>query len=156
MSAHSLVQNELDAFSLWCSENKLTVNASKTKAVLFGTRKIVSKYALAYLMLNNDLVHYVKEYTYLGAHLDNLLIFEAHAKATRRLDSHKIKILSKTQSLTIYKQKILPSLIMLIYCMLEVMRGRFGNSKSNKIEPLEFVYKGTKDVKRIPSILMQK
>ena len=73
MSAHSLVQKELDALSLWCSENKLTVNASKTKAVSFGTRNIVSKYALAYLMLNNDLVHYVNEFTYLGAHLDNLL-----------------------------------------------------------------------------------
>ena len=43
-----------------------------------------------------------------------------------------------------------------MFCILEVMRGHFVNSKSNKIEPLEFVYKRTKDIERIPFTLMKK
>ena len=115
VDAYLLVQNELGAFSEWCTQNKLTVNINKTKAMLFGSRHTIKNAQIPHLKFNGNLEHYVKEYTYLGAHLDNLLDFEAHAKATLKIASHKIKILSKirmylteTQALTIYKQKVLP------------------------------------------------
>ena len=107
---------------------------SKLNAVVFGIKN-VNNVALPNLMLHNDLLHYVKEYTYLGTHLEELFTFEPHAKATFRLVSHRIKILQKIRKYFDYAD------------ILYVMRGHFVNFKSNKIERLEFVYRGTIDVK---------
>ena len=71
-----LVENKLDEFTVWCHENKLSINTGKT-------------------LLNNDRVHFVNEYTYLGAHLDSLLDLESQTKATLKIFSHKIIILSR-------------------------------------------------------------
>ena len=113
--ALKLVQNELDEFTVWCHENKLSINTGKTKAMLFGSRNIVKNTQLPNLLLNKDRVHFVDEFTYLGAHLDSLLDFESQAKATLKIVSHKIKILSRIrgymsndQAITIYKTKVLP------------------------------------------------
>ena len=110
-----LVQNELDEFTVWCHENKLSINTGKTKAMLFGSRNIVKNTQLPNLLLNKDRVHFVNEFTYLGAHLDSLLDFESQAKATLKIVSHKSKILSRIrgymsndQAITIYKTKVLP------------------------------------------------
>ena len=81
--------------------------------MLFGSRNIVKNTQLPNLLLNKDRVHFVNEYTYLGAHLDSLLDFESQAKAT--IVSCKIKILSRIRgfmsnnhAITIYKTKMLP------------------------------------------------
>ena len=78
----------------------------------------------AHSILNGYRVHFVHEYTYLGAHLDFLLDFESQAKVTLKI-SHKIKILSRmrahisdNQALTIYKTKVVHILIMLIFFVL--------------------------------------
>ena len=114
-TALKIVQNEIDDFAIWCQENKLSINTGKTKAMLFGSRNIIKNTQLKNLLLNGDRVHFVHEYTYLGAHLDSLLDFESQAKATLKIVSHKIKILSRIrayisdeQALTIYKTKVLP------------------------------------------------
>ena len=101
-------------FAIWCQENKLSINTGKTKAMLIGSRNIIKNTQLTNLFLNGYRVHFVHEYTYLGAHLDSLLDFESQAKVTLKI-SHKIKILSRIrahisddQALTIYKTKVLP------------------------------------------------
>ena len=75
-----LVQNKLDEFTVWFYENKLSINTGKT-------------------LLNNDRVHFVNEYTYLGAQLDILLDFESQAKATLKIVSHKTVILSRIRDI---------------------------------------------------------
>ena len=70
--ALKLVQNELDEFTVWCNENKLSVSTGKTKVMLFGSRNIVKNTQLPNLLLNNDRVHIANEYTYLGVHLSIL------------------------------------------------------------------------------------
>ena len=97
-TALKIVQNEIDDFAIWCQENKLSIDTGKTKAMLFGSRNIIKNTQLTNLLLNGDRVHFVHEYTYLGAHLDSLLDFESQAKATLKIVSHKIKILSRIRA----------------------------------------------------------
>ena len=39
--ACTLLQSDLDKLSNWCEKNRLTVNPSKTKALLFATRHVI-------------------------------------------------------------------------------------------------------------------
>ena len=64
---------------------------------------------------NDNEIHYVNIFNYLGIKLDNKLDFEMHAKECFRLVSHKLYLVSKIsniinnkQAITIYKSKILP------------------------------------------------
>ena len=82
-NALKIVQNKRDEFTVWCHENKQSINRGKTKSMTFGTRNIVKKTTLlTNLLHNNEKVHFVNKYTYLGAHLNSLLNFESQAKAT--------------------------------------------------------------------------
>ena len=109
------LQPDLNIFAQWCKLNQLTINTTKTKAMLFGTRHALKLAPKLTLRLDNKVLDFVDSYTYLGACLDGLLDFEKHAKNTLKLVAHKIKIFSKirayvnkAQALTIYKAKILP------------------------------------------------
>ena len=113
--ACTLLQPDLDKLSNWCEKNQLTVNTSKTKAMLFGMRHVIKSTPPLTLVLNDEKLQFVESYKYLDATLDNLLDFELHAKTTFKLVSHKIRIFSKirgylneSQALTVYKTKILP------------------------------------------------
>ena len=113
--AHGKVQDDLNAVVKWCSENKITMNISKTKAMAFGTRHMLKRVCHFKLLIDQQDIHYVNSFNYLGIKLDEKLDFEVHAKECLRLVSHKLYILSKirniinnTQALTIYKSKILP------------------------------------------------
>ena len=91
----TLLQSDLDKISNWCEKNRLTVNTSKTKAMLFGMRHVIKSTPPLTLVLNDEKLQFVVSYEYLGGTLDNLLNFKLHAKATFNLVSHQIKIFSK-------------------------------------------------------------
>ena len=80
--ASTLLQSDLDKLSKWCETNLLTVNTSKTKAILFETRHVVKSIHPLTLVLNDEKLQFVESYKYLDATLGNLLNFELHAKTT--------------------------------------------------------------------------
>ena len=113
--AFKWVQAELNRLQGWCKKNQLTINISKTKGMLFGTKKMIQNNQLKHFKIGIEELGYVTSYPYLGVKLDNKLTFELHVKETLKLASHKIYLLSKirkyvtgSQALTIYKSKILP------------------------------------------------
>ena len=84
-------------------------------AMVFGTRHLVERARHFDLLCENEDVHYMNIFNYLGIKLDNKLDFESHGKECLRLVAHKIYILSKirnfinkNQAIMIYKSKILP------------------------------------------------
>ena len=114
-NAHAGLQHDLNGLNEWCELNRVTINAKKTKLMLFGTNNMLKRARFPNTSIGNNNLLYVKIFNYLGVKLDCKLNFENHAKECLRLVSHKLYMLTKVrsyitndQALTIYKSKILP------------------------------------------------
>ena len=104
----------LDEINVWLKLNKLTVNVSKTKFMVFHKRRDVPKLNLS---LNNINIESVSHFTFLGIILDTALSWKYHINMIAIKISkvigilHKLKyIFPKNILLTIYKSLILPHL----------------------------------------------
>ena len=104
----------LDEINVWLKLNKLTVNASKTKFMVFHKHREVPKLNLS---LNNINIESVSHFTFLGIILDTALSWKYHINMIAIKISkvigilHKLKyIFPKNILLTIYKSLILPHL----------------------------------------------
>jgi hypothetical protein len=69
------MSDALNRLSLWCRYNKLVINSSKTKYMIFGTRNLSRVPALALAGANLELVD---EFKYLGLIIDSDLKFVPH------------------------------------------------------------------------------
>ena len=94
VDAISKVQPELDKFSKWCTENKLSLNVSKTKLMTFGTRHKVKMAENAMVNMNNSRLQIVPTYKYLGFVLDSTLTFNSQVKNIVNTVTYKANILS--------------------------------------------------------------
>ena len=114
-SLETNLQLGLNCLNRWCRLNKLTINASKTKMMSFGTRHAVKKIRGKELFLDGSKIQSVSTFKYLGFTLDSTLTFRAHISDVIRKVMHKKVILSKIMpfltkntALSIYKSMILP------------------------------------------------
>ena len=114
-SAHLWVANDLNLLTNWCYNNQLTVNISKTKVMLFGTRNMLKRGKRKDTFINGTKLQYVSHFNYLGIKLDCSLTFELHAAESLKMVAHKLYLLSRVrkfitteQAITIYKSKIIP------------------------------------------------
>ena len=71
----ALVNERLKLVFEWCSFNKLSLNASKCKYMLFTNKKIDSD---PIILLDSLPIERVNEFKYLGVHLDDKLKFNKH------------------------------------------------------------------------------
>ena len=106
---------DLAKIDIWCTENQLTINKSKTKCMLFGRKKFINANPLPIIKIDNEQIQYVDSYKYLGVTLDQGLNFNIHTQNIYKLSSHKVYMLSrihpyitKDAALKIYKSKICP------------------------------------------------
>ena len=109
------LQKALDQFTDWCGENKLTLNANKTKQMVFGTRNMVKKAKNVQLPVRCLPLQTVPTYKYLGRSLDSALTLNYHVKNVSNMISYKAILLGKIRkfltekvALKIYKSMILP------------------------------------------------
>ena len=112
---HIKLQSDLANIDVWCRRNQLTVNTSKTKCMLFGSKRFLDVRMLPKITLSGNIIQFVENFKYLGVILDNKLNFRLHAQNIYKLASHKIYVLLKIRpyitekvALRIYKTKILP------------------------------------------------
>ena len=111
-----MLQLDLDAFALWCRNNALSLNISKTKTMIFGNRHKITKIRdplPLYVQLQN--LQFVKKYTYLGITLDSEITLEPYYKSIIKKVNNKIytfrkirKYISFDIAVQIYKQTIFP------------------------------------------------
>ena len=106
---------DLAKIDIWYTENQLTINKSKTKCMLFGSKKVVNVNLLPTIKIANEQIQYVDSYKYLGVTLDQSLNFNLHVQNTYKISSHKVYLLSrirpyitKDAALNVYKSKICP------------------------------------------------
>ena len=72
----ALINDCLSKTESWMSENKLKINASKTKAMLFNSLGVTD--LQLHLHLNNTQIEFVNKLKCLGVTIDNRLTFESH------------------------------------------------------------------------------
>ena len=113
--AHQTIQPYLYKFSEWCTRKKLCINVKKTKAILFGTENMLKQARCYDIDLENESLHYVKDFNYLGIKLDCNLDYEIHATECHRIVGYKSYILTRIrkyinteQAICIYRSKVLP------------------------------------------------
>ena len=109
------LQKALDQFTDWCGENKLTLNANKTKQMVFCTRNMVKKAKNVQLPVRCLPLQTVPTCKYLGRSLDSTLTLNYHVKNVSNMISYKAILLGKIRkfltekvALKIYKSMILP------------------------------------------------
>ena len=86
---------DLAKIDIWCTENQLTINKSKTKCMLFGSKKVVNVNLLPTIKIANEQIQYVDSYKYLGVTLDQSLNFNLHVQNTYKISPHKVYLLSR-------------------------------------------------------------
>ena len=103
----------LKKLSEWCQLNRVTINNSKSKTVLFGTR-LTSKDKIKCLLGDTELEQ-IDNYRYLGVDLDRHLNYDLCITNTIKKVNHKIWLLAKlryymteSMAIKIYKGMILP------------------------------------------------
>ena len=109
------LQPALDEFAMWCKANKLTLNAAKTKLMIFGTRYRIKRAKNAMVKIGKAPLQIVPSYKYLGFNLDSTLSFSNHISTVSSMVAYKANLLAKIRkfltdevALKIYKSMILP------------------------------------------------
>ena len=109
------MQLDLAKVVKWCNSNKLSLNFTKTKCMLFGSAVKLKTSNCSRHKANSVNIDFVHHYKYLGVILDSHLTFNKNLNNIIKITAHKINLLSKVRqylrndgSLTIYKTMILP------------------------------------------------
>jgi hypothetical protein len=111
----SNINNELGKYSEWFKLNKLSINTSKTKAMLFHMPQKTLQYPI--LSLDNDIIEYVREFNFLGIVIDENLNWKSHVNKISTKISKIVGLLTKLKHflperilLNIYNALIVPHL----------------------------------------------
>ncbi len=108
-----MLQEDLELIHNWMKVNKLSLNVSKTKSMLFDYSRGASS-VLSLSLDGNDIEH-VSTYKYLGLLLDDKLSMELHISKLCSKTKMKLGMLgrirtfiSKSTAITLYKSLLLP------------------------------------------------
>ena len=111
------MQEDLDALSLWCIDNGISMNVEKTQLMLFGQPKKLKEHPTFNIVYNGSPLQSVSHYKYLGMTLDSQLNYNQHVQKTIAIVSNKLKqfrrmcfFLDKKAAVLVYKNMILPIL----------------------------------------------
>ena len=109
------LQVGLDKLSDWCKTNKLSLNAKRTKQMIFGMRQQIKKVRGINLHIEGKAIQEVPSFKYLGLVLDPMLSFNQQIKNVANIVTHKMFMLTKIwrylnnkSMLCIYKSMVLP------------------------------------------------
>jgi hypothetical protein len=110
-----VINEELSQISNWLNVNKLSLNCSKTKAMIFHMpQKVVN---IPKISMNNFDIEFVKEFNYLGIVIDKNLSWKPHTDLISKKISKTVGILNRLKTtlpknvlMNIYNALVLPYL----------------------------------------------
>ena len=93
----STIQNELDKVVQWLNANKLSINASKTKIVIF---KCKNKSQDSQITIKNDIIKQVPSVKFLGVTLDQKLTWTNHINSVLKSITKSTGMIAKLRHYT--------------------------------------------------------
>lgn len=87
--------HDLSCLNSWCQQNKLVINPSKTKFVVFCSQNQTNNLQPLYIDMHP--IFPCNQCTFLGVQLDNLLKFNVHTTALRKKMAYGIRVLLKAR-----------------------------------------------------------
>ncbi len=131
------ITSEFTRIKSWFNTNKLSLNLSKTKFIIFGNRKINNKATVQIKGVNIERVHEIK---FLGVIINDKICWKSHIKHISTKISRSISVMAKVRHFLNSKSRrtLLCSLVSpyLNYCI-EV----WGNTYKCSLEPLFILQK---------------
>ena len=88
------LQNDIYNFKIWCQSNALTMNITKTKQIIFGTRHSIKKSQNINIHNDGKRISYVPNIRYLSFTLDSTMNLNSHTASVITLVSHKSYMLN--------------------------------------------------------------
>ena len=108
------LQIKLTVVCEWLRANKLTLNANKTKYVIFGTKQNLSTKPDPHLQVVTVNIECVNSMKYLGVIIDKHLTFDEHItyviNKSSKILSRARDYLNKSAKILLYKSSVLPHL----------------------------------------------
>ena len=112
-SVEKVDDKELSSVANWMENNKLTVNASKTKVMLFGSHHKL-QYAHFNISFNQPMLEQVQVFKYLGLFFDPHLKWKAHIAKTAPKIPQRLGILKRIRQYRLCQKKIIQFSILIV------------------------------------------
>ena len=93
-----MLQEGLNQYVEWGTNNNMHLNVSKTKAMLLFPTVTYNQYHP--LTTGGREVHYVRTFNYLGVTIDDQLSFNPYYHAVKRIVEHKIFVLGHSPEMS--------------------------------------------------------
>ena len=127
------ITNELDKVNVWLKQNKLSLNADKTKCMIFHTRQ--KHVELIQLSIDGKLIENLRSFKFLGIIFDENLLWKSHVNMVTNKMSKIIGILNRLK--LVYPQNAL----LLIYHSLFASHMNYGlllwGTQVNRVSKLQ-------------------
>ena len=91
--------DSIDYFTSWCAQNKLLLNADKTKELVIDFR--IKKDPICPVLINGKQIEQVDHYKYLGVIIDNKLNWEPQSTAVYKKINKRMFFLRKLRSFNV-------------------------------------------------------
>lgn len=89
--------NDMGSVAKWLRSNKLTLNVSKTKCMLFGTPGMLKSTRSLALQHGGEVIEQVSDFKYLGVVMDSELTFSAHIAGLARKINSRLGVLGRVR-----------------------------------------------------------
>lgn len=132
------LNNVLGNVYTWLCANKVALNISKTKAMLFSHQKL--RDTDVPILINNQGVEFVEETTFLGLVVDNKLTWSRHIDSVAKKLSKSIGLLYKAKEV-LRKASLISLYKSLVYPLLTYCNTLYGNAAVTHLNRLHVLQK---------------
>ena len=96
--ASASINYEIQKLQTWLNTNKLSLNVSKTKFMLFHypQRKVTDK--IPVLQINNEKIEHIEEFNFLGLTIDSCLNWKAHTQKIANKISRTLGVMNRIEN----------------------------------------------------------
>lgn len=134
-ASENIINRELSKIYTWLICNKLTLNISKTKFMIFDRRNRIPPTGIPKLCIDKNQIERVNNFNFLGLHIDHNLSWKTHTNILSTKISKYCGIFNKL------KRYLPPNILRTLYCSLVCSLLNYGilvwGFVSNRLEKLQ-------------------
>ena len=136
---NKVVHDDLNRVEKWIECNKLILNYSKTKTMLFGSRQNLAKSPTFCIQLHGMILEKVPKFSYLGVFLDETLSWKDHVEYVSSKVSSRLGLLSRIRAcLTLEASKqVYASLVQPLFDYADVAWGEISEGCCKELQRLQ-------------------